>query len=164
LLPVKHYVDIHCKPYVAHYLSVKYGNGETAISLPKRSMLKTIIHSCLCTKFYPSEHYQKKGFPSVIRLQVTGHEITKFGHTINISNHYYINSLIEEKLKIEMAVMISSYRQNGLSWSAAIRTYQEELGYTDEVFDYKAIERSYERFLTDAKNIFSKTVGKQNLA
>ena len=100
----------------------------------------------------------------MIQLGVTGHEITKYGHTIDICRHYYINSVIEEKLKIEMAVIISSFRMNGMSWSESIRSYQHQLGYTDEVFDYKAIERSYERFLKDTRIIFSKTVGNPNLA
>ena len=58
-----------------------------------------------------------------------------------------------------MAVLISVYRNGGLTWRNAILKYQEQMQFTDEIFDYKAIERSYERILKKAKIIFSKTVG-----
>ena len=148
---MKHFLDIYCKPYVAHYLKHKFQEANKGyINLPA-SNLKQQIHSCLGTKFYPSEQFKKKGYAAVIRIRLTGHEMTKFGHTINICNHYYLNSLIEQHIKSELAVLISLWRIEGLTWSKAIRRYQDKYGYTDEVFDYKAIERSYERKLQEAK-------------
>jgi len=148
---LEHYVDIYCKPYVAHYLKVKFKeDGKGYIDLPK-SNLKQQIHSCLGTKFYPSDTFKKKGFDTYIRIKLTGHEVTKFGHSVNICNHYYLNSLIEGHIKSELAVLISIWRVDGLTWSQAIRKFQQKYGYTDEVFDFKTIERSYERSRAIAK-------------
>jgi len=153
-------VKIYCKPYVAHYFLIKFGAGKSFVEMPDGNGLKEAFHGVLTTKYYPSDHLNLKGYNAAIEVKVTDHEVTKFGHTIDTKNFYAFNKIAEWYIKTEMCSMICLYRQQGLSWKESIRQYQKAMGYTDEVFDWKTIERSYERWIKKIKNNSSINVGK----
>lgn len=157
-------VTLHCKPYTAHYLKLKYGAGGSIIDLPKKSNLKKLFLSVLTKNFHPSAEFNKEVYSSCVDIKIRVNDLSQHGICLSPGFQHFINGIFEEKIKNELGFYIHAQRQMGLKWKEAIYAYQYSHQFTEEVFSYSAIERSYERYLEDAKKTFCTSVGKLKAA
>ncbi len=150
-------VTFYCKPYVAQYLKMMYGrNGE--IALPRRSSIRFTVFSCFTKEMHATNEYNRKQNTARVDLRINKNDASFHGQFISPERAAYLNSTLEEKIKIEALVIISKEIASGSTKTKAIQDYQQAMGFDEETFSWDAIRVAYDRMLQPAKTIFHRTV------
>jgi hypothetical protein len=165
-------VSVPCKKYVHHYYTHKYGvpidapiyqleyNTTTpVVHFPRASAERHAFLSSLCKDFHSPRPIPPIApvYNHTMQIGIRKDDVSKFGHTVNPRRHSGLNALLEHLIKNEAYCIITTYRADGQSWGDAIRHYQTEQGFTEDIYPFDSIEKAYERFV---KNIFPTYVGK----
>lgn len=153
-------VTLYCKPYVARWLQLQYGNTEKPeqpLKLPRKSAFKYSFLNSLSKKFHASRDYNISTYPSAVNFQLHVNDQVQHGTSIQPQLHNFINHTIEENLKNQLFIYIYSHCIKGVTVDKAIQLYQTNFGFTDDVFSTSAIQSAYFRRKELFENIFCGT-------
>lgn len=142
-------IDFHCQPHVKHWLSICYGSP---VCLPRRSTFRNTFYSTLCKSFYPHNQFFKQTYTEVIQIRVHKDELQEHGHTINPALQHHLHNVIDEQLRNQLFIYVWAAYVNGETVDDAIRAYQNQMGFKEEVFSFDAIRSAYFR----RKKIYTK--------
>lgn len=150
-------VTIHCKPYVAHYLRLKYGiRGSNIIDLPRKSKMRNIFLHCLTKNFTGSDHQPRTALTDSIQVFVNDDLLLQHGAEIALAFCAHLNGVLEEKIKNEAFYIINLIRlKHNLKPKDAILEFQSIYEFAD-TFSFDAIKRDYYRSVTEAEEIILK--------
>ena len=148
-------VSIRCKPFVAHYLRLKYPLQGNVIDLPRKSKIRATFLSCLSKNFTHSDH-QKNGLHEEVMIFINDDLVQKHGNTIPEAFCAHFNSVMEEKIKSEAFHIINLIRiTRKCKPKEAILEFQTIYDFGD-TFSFDAIKSDYYRTLREAEQIFKK--------
>lgn len=150
-------VSIPCKPYIKHWLEVKYG---CPIRLPRNCSFKAQLLSCLTKEFQPKAYYNNDLYPSSVEVAVGKNEISTFGVSVAPQMHHFLHRTIREQLELNIFIFVTSNNLSGSSIESAIKAYQTIHGFSEEIFSYDAIRSIYFRYKKNIQKEFPKTATK----
>ncbi len=154
--PSANTVSVKCKPYVAHYLRLKYQLRGNIIDLPRKSKLRATFLSCLQKNFTESDNEQK-GFSDEIQIFICDNLVRNHSNKLGESFYALFNNAIEEKIKTEAFHIINLIRiKHKMKPKQAILEFQSMYGFAD-TFSFDAIKRDYYRSMNEAEEIFKKS-------
>ena len=149
-------VEIHCKPYIRHWLQRQYGN---TVVFPPRSEERLHFVNSLCKTFRPSADYNKTLYPDSVRVAVSQDDITTHGHSISIKMQQHINRYLQHRMELELFMFVVAQRMKGHSINAAVRDYLALHQFTPDLLSFDAAEKKYDRFVNRLQNkIFGASV------
>jgi len=142
-------VTLRCKPYVKHYLVSRFGNP---VKLPRKSQTKKLFLACIKKNFEPSRSQFIAQLPASLEIQLSKHDLSQHGHTIDSGMLFFINGIFEEKIKNEMFFEVTLLRsEKKMTLKNAIAVYQQQHGFTNENFPVEAIQAAYYRCMPENK-------------
>lgn len=147
-------ITLHCRPYIKHWLEMKYGNP---VKIPAKTNFSQRLKCCLMKQFHPSRDYGKKIFPETVEMTITGDPI-ELGHTIPPTLTNFVNSVIREDIEMEIYHFVNGAKRNGHSQNEAFLLYQTKYAFTEDTFSIDAIRQIYFRFAQKINTFFSTSV------
>ena len=140
-------VTIHCKSYVAHYLKSKFGNP---VRIPPKTQTRKIFLACVQKEFEPQYHKRVKLLPEKVEVKLNEKDLRNHGHSIEPGNMFFVNGVFEEKIKNEMFHQVSRYHfKQNMKLRDAMLKYQQENGFTEEIFSLETIRCAYYALLDE---------------
>lgn len=141
-------VTIPCKPYVRHYLIMRFGSP---VNLTCEPYLNNIFRRLLRKpstrhdKYYndllksPNTYYSCN-----IEVGVSESDFYRYGWELTKTDIIAFNSEIETRVKKLMRDVVEIY-ENVMLQKEAILRFQEEFGFSEEIWPYESIKKDYYR-------------------
>ncbi len=141
-------VTIPAKPYVRHFLVIKYGDP---INLSTDRYMNNFFRRMLkkpCArhdKYYqdllkhPGTYYSCK-----IEIVISESDFYRYGWELTKTDIIAFNGEIEYRVKSVMRDVVEIY-ENVMNQKEAILQFQEEFGYDEEIWPYESIKKDYYR-------------------
>lgn len=150
----KNTVTIHVKPYVAHYLRLKYQLKGNVIDLPRKSNIREIFRTVLLKQLPASDAKRQTGYTEEIQVFVCDFIKKRHGSKVNTAFASLINGVIEEKIKNEAFHIINLIRvKHNMNPEKAMLEYLSMYNMLD-ILTLSALKASYYRSLAEAEEIY----------
>lgn len=151
----KNTVTIHCKPYVAHYLRLKYGiRNSNVIDLKAKSNIRKMFLNCLSKNFTASDHQPRATLTDTVQIFLNDDLALQHGKELGLAFCAALNGIFEEKIKNEAFYIINLIRlKHNMKPKEAILEFQSIYDFAD-TFSFAAIKADYYRSLQEAEEIY----------
>ena len=142
-------IGIHLltKPYVDHFLKINYGNP---VILPNdlffafRSHLQKPDYDVSNDCSISVERYRAKTI-----IAISEDDMVRYGIFLTNKSTIEFGKIIEQRTKFFAGISISVLR-NIMSQKDAIYTFQEQYGFTEDIWPYESIKKFIQRQRTDS--------------
>lgn len=139
-------ITIPTKPYIRHYIEHHYGKmpfltrddifGSKILDLLERPL-----------------HQRDKtvgGFPDNLVIVLPVFYMRAHGHDLTLTGIRWFNRFAEMVIKREMHNMLNMLTGAGMKQNEAILRVQDHFGFTEDVFSFESILKSYQRYRVKA--------------
>lgn len=141
-------IQVPCKSYSRHFLELKFG---TPVNLQKDKLLYKQLALCLEKN---SDRYKKRyealsfsNYTDIATILIKRPDFYKLGWDLTRTEIVEFNQAIELKAKSFMHSFIAPRVALGFSWTETILLFQEEYGFTEDIWTHEAIRKECQRNL-----------------
>lgn len=149
-------ITIPIKPYVKHYLVTNFSepadlSTDKRLNKMFRDLLKRPVfrHDKRYNETFSKE---KSIYSQSIEILISESDFYRYGWELTKTNTIQFNSEIESRTKEFMRRTVEIY-ENLMSQKEAILKFQEEFGFSEDIWPYESIKKDYYRNTPNKINI-----------
>lgn len=154
-------LQLQTKPYVNHFLTSNFGSPA---NLSTDKQLYSLFRRCLKK---PSGRCKAKyhqlsliRYSSQSQILITEDDFYRYGWEMTKTDTVYFGRELENRVKFLMRNIVSMY-MTFMPQKNAILLFQENFGYTEEIWNYDSIKKDYFRNGPQQKVDFLKEITKK---
>lgn len=136
-------ITIPVKPYVHRFIQINFGDPADLSKIPLFHFI--FIH---LLKNPRNTHSNKLSFyrhTKEIEILISEFEFYHYGWELTKTNTIKFTKFLEYHTKAQMRSTIATYIALGLPLFTAVRKFQDEWGYTEDIWNYEAIKKDFYR-------------------
>ena len=152
-------IQVPCKSYAKHFLELKYGNP--VILMRDKLLYKQLVLSLEKNSNRYKKRYEALAFSNyidVVDITIKRNDFYRLGWDLTRTEIVEFNQAVEMKAKSFMHRFIAPRIALGFNWTEAISQFQEEFGFTEDIWSFEAIRKECQRNLNIDKGELFKDI------
>jgi len=157
-------IQVPCKSYSKHYLELKY--GDPVLLMRDKLLYRQLVLSLEKN----SNRYRKKyeslafsNYTEVVNITIKRNDFYRLGWDLTRTEIVEFNQAIEMKAKTFMHAFIAPRIAVGFNWTETIESFQDEFGFTEDIWSFEAIRKECQRNLNiDRGELFKRILNNIN--
>ncbi len=143
---MKFTTDIHCKRYSAHFLKISYPSDNDVIDISDDKFLYPQLVARIGRPNFKNKTKLSALYCVKIKLNISTRCFYRKGWQLSNENMVSFNKLIEAQCKHFMYLYVSTMvAKEQITAKQAIINFQDEFGFTEEIWAYDSIWQEYNR-------------------